>query len=184
MRKGLFDIILDQIMKDRDAEESKAPTSEVSEEEKTLEEQAKEAVKKREKKRLDELLKKKKEELEEKVQKVKRKVRQEVDDTAKKEAEKRVLSILESPTKNLSWKCISNGNHLQGSSKGKALFEIRRGVSTFELRPMAGSNMRDRLKRIGAGNIFTAPDVQRLKMKADKLLEQADKAENADLPTP
>lgn len=179
MKKGLFDIILDQIIRERDEppKASKTPPSDENEEAKTLEEKAKEAVKKREKNKLDELLKKKKEELEDRAQKVKRKVRKEIDDAAKKEAEQRALSLLESPTKNLSWKCVTNGNYLQGSSKGKALFEIKRGVSMFELRPMKNSDTSVRLKRIGLGNIFTAPDVQRLKAKADRLFEQIEKAE-------
>ena len=131
MKKGLFDIILDQIMKERDLEENtiQPPKDEQSDEEKTLEEQAKEEVKKREKKKLDELLNKAKKEKEEKLAQAKRKAKKIAAEQKKADAHKANVSALESPTKNIQWKCITSGNHLHGSVNDVAIFEIKRGAS-------------------------------------------------------
>lgn len=176
MKKGLFDIILEQIMKERDMPDLLKEKPSEAEGEKTLEEQAKKAVKLRERLRLDDLLMKQKKEVEEKIAKEKRKTKRKAKDEAKRKYEEQVISMLESPTKNLSWKCISGGSHLQGIASKNALFEIKRGISAFELRPTSHEdsriNMRLRMKKIGMGSIFTSPDVQRLKAKADRLLEQ------------
>lgn len=135
-----------------------------------MEEQAKEEVKKREKKKLDELLNKAKKEKEEKLAQAKRKAKKIAAEQKKADAHKANVSALESPTKNIQWKCITSGNHLHGSVNDVAIFEIKRGASTFELRIKnddGTKEMREKMRKLGFGNIFTSPDVQRLKRKAD-----------------
>jgi len=181
MKKGLFDMLLDQIMKERDREESSIPSKDDPEKDLSMEEEAKRQVKLREKKKLDELLNKKKKEVEEKVQKLKRVERESIREQERKEAARKLIQFLETPTDRLTWKCVSGSNNLQGSSNDSVLFEIRRGISAFELRPMSNGNekvnMRLRLKQLRTSNIFTDSNVERLKSKADKLLERVEKME-------
>ncbi len=170
MKKSFFDILLDQVLRDRDAEEAKPPQPPTEDEEaKTLEEKAKKEAEKRERKKIAELLKKEEEVKQQTLQKFKRVVRQEVEQIKKEKQDAKRLAILESPTKHFLWKCVnSKGDKLHGIMEDAPVFEIQRGLFTYKLTPLHG--MRERMERAKAGNIFSAVDVQTLKNRAERAL--------------
>lgn len=166
MKKNFMDIILDQFMRE---DNSPVDNTVKSDEEKTLEEQAKEEAKKREKEKLNRLLKNQAIELEERKQRAKRKAKAETRRLAKESDKLRRTTSLEAPTKLLEWKQTgSHGERLSATMDGFIIFEIRRGLVNFELKPVA--DMKERMKNAKTGNIFSSPDVQKLKLKADKII--------------
>lgn len=82
--------------------------------------------------------------------------------------EKKRLSAIQKPTKNLDWEIFDGtGNHLIASRKGVPLFEIKRGAALYSLK-ILHTPTQERYEK----TINTASHLTRLKNKADKICQE------------